>query len=632
MQLKSNKSGLYSLLIFLFFLTGSLIFATTPLLAQIQTFPGAANSQQQQRLADESLANEFIKNREFDKAYELYVKLYDQYPNQYYFTGLINTLIQLNRLKDAEQAIRKQMRGQNDIQLSVDLGYIYLLEGDKSKSDKTFNKIIEELPADRNRINQASNAFRVRNLDEFALKVYEKGSKMPQLNYPFYLEKAGLYQTSGDFSKAIDEYLLQLDYQPEQYELIKNRLMSSLMMGSDEQMAELLRNKLLEKVQSNPENENLNKLLIWFFLQQKDYDFAMNQAKALDRRFGDRDALVLEIADISLENNQFATALDGYKAISSKGNKGAYYFYALFGELKSRYHLAESEHSNDISYYQKLSTDIDKAIENIGWNTESSSLAIIQAQIFAYKLNRSDDAVTLLQKQLNLQHNAAAKNELKMYLADIMLFKNEVWEATLLYSQIDKEMKNEPVGHEARFRNARLRYFIGEYGWAVGMLDVLKAATSKLTANDALSLSLQIHDFLKEDTTGMSLKAFGAVDLLIYQKNDKDAKKILDTLMINASYAALQPYFLMRKAELTEKDGEFQLADSLYTQIYTRFQSHFIADDALMRDALLNETKLIQPEKAMKLYELLMDSFSSSIFVIEARRKFRILRGDSGQS
>lgn len=584
---------------------------------------------QQQRMTDEALAGEFYRSQEYDKALELYSKLFDRYKTQYYFSNYMSCLIQLNRLKEAEQLIKKQIRGgSNDFQMSVELGYIYQLMGEKNKAVRTYDKIIEDLPADKNQINMAANAFRNKNLDDYALKVYEKGSSLPEINYPFYLEKAGLYQMTGDLSKSLDYYLLHLDFQPDHIDLVKNRLQNMLMADGNQNVTDLLRGKLLSRAQSEPDNETYSMLLIWFSLQQKDFEMAMRQAQAIDMRLGDREVQIIELSGICIANQQYETALSGYAYIEKKGKNSAYYFYGLSGSLKSKYLIAEQQHISDQKYFTKLSGEIKSGFEMMGWNRETWELSIIQAQLLAYKLNLTDEGISYLEKALTLPLQPLETAEVKMHLADLLLFKNDVWEATLLYSQVEKSMKNEPIAHEAKFRNARLRYFIGEYAWSVTMLDVLKAATSKLIANDALGLSMLIHDFLIEDTTGISLKAFAKADLLIFQKKENESLVILDSLMLDMKSAALQPYFLMRKAEIFDNLGQYVLSDSLFEEVYTRFNESYQADDAILRSALLNELKINNITEAQRLYELLFEQYPSSIFANEARRKYRLLRGD----
>jgi len=589
----------------------------------------AMQSAFQQRMTDESLANTFFGSQEYDKALTLYGNLFEQYKTQYYFSNYVNCLIQLNRLKEAEQAIKRQIRNTNrDVQMSIELASIYQLQGENNKATHTFDQILENLPADKNQLNVTANAFRSKNLNDYALKVYEIGSKMPEINYPFYLEMASLYQMTGDISKCLDYYLLHLDYQPDHLDLIKNRFQNLMMADADKNVTDLIRTKLLTRAQNDPNNEQYNTLLIWFSLQQNDFDMAMRQAQAMDRRLGDRESQIIELANICLANGQFETALDGFHAITKKGKKSAYYFSGLTGELKSKYNIADQQHITDQGYYNSLSDEIEAGFKTMGLNLETWDLTIIQAQLLAYKLNRTAEAIAILEKTLTLPIQPIETAEIRMYLADILLFKNDVWEATLLYSQVEKAMKNDPISHEAKFRNARLRYFIGEFSWSVTMLDVLKAATSKLIANDALGLSLLIHDFLIEDTTGSSLSAFAKADLFLFQKKETASLKILDSLMLNMKSAALQPYFLMRKAEIYDNLGQITQADSTFEEVYTRFSECYQADDAMLRRAMLNESKMNDPLKAQQLYEMLFTKYPSSIFAGDARRKYRLLRGD----
>lgn len=587
------------------------------------------NNNQNQRFVDERLANELYRNQEWEQAKNLYLKLYETYKAQHYYNYYFNCLIQLRELDEAEKAAKRMQRQQKNTQSEIDLGYVWQLQGDSKKARDLFNSIIQQMPADRNIISTIANAFRTRNLDEFALLTYEKGSKMAAVNYGFYLEKAGLYQMTGNFDATLDNYLLHLTQQPDHIDLIKSRIQSMMMMDIDNSMSDLVRSKLLVKAQKEPENFLFNELLIWYSLQEKDYELAMIQAKALDRRFGDRDLNIIELAHISLANGQYEVANDGFSYIIGKAQTSTFYFDALIGSIKARYNIAEQQAGTDVQSYQQLNSDISKALDEAGFNRETYELAVIKARILTYNLNRSEEAREIMERALMLPIRPEEQAHLKMYIADILLFQNEVWEATLLYSQVDKALKNEPVAHEARFRNARLRYFIGEFGWALSQLDVLKAATSKLIANDALTLSLLISDNLSVDTTGTDLKAFAKADLLTYQKKDQQALFVLDSLLQHNRSLVLKPHILMKKASILQRKKQFAEADSIYGLIYTQFSDSYLADDALFQSALINENQLNNVSKARKQFELVFNQYPASIYAVQARQKYRNLRGDS---
>lgn len=587
------------------------------------------NAQQNQRVIDENLAYEFYRNQDWESAKAVYWNLFETHKARHYYNFYFNCLIQLNQLDEAEKSARRQLRNTKDVQNEIDLGYILMLGGDQKKSREIFDNIIKGLIADRNRISQVANAFRTRNLDEYTLLTYEKGSKLPGVNYEFHLEKAGIYQSTGNYTAAIDSYLSHLDSNPENLDLIKRYFQNMVVMDIDNSMSELMRSKFLTKAQANPDKVLYGELLIWFSLQQRDYDIAMIQAQAMDRRFGDREFTVLELAEISLSNSQYEVASKGFSYVAAKGQGSIYYFQGLKGALKARYYLAEQSHNTDINIYEGISKDIEKAFQTIGFNRETYELAIIQARILTYALDKPSEALAIMEKSLELPLRPDEQANLKMNLADILLYQNEVWEATLLYSQVDKALKNEPVAHEARFRNARLRYFIGEFSWAQTQLDVLKAATSKLISNDALTLSLLIRDNLMDDTTGSSLRAYARADLMTFQKRDPEALLVLDSLTQFDRTQSLKPHVYMKKAEILARSSRFQEADDLYTLVFTQFSDSYLADDALFQSALLNEENLNNIERARTLYEIIFDKYPASIYAAQARQKYRSLRGDS---
>ena len=47
-----------------------------------------------------------------------------------------------------------------------------------------------------------------------------------------------------------------------------------------------------------------------------------------------------------------------------------------------------------------------------------------------------------------------------------MFLKNEPWEATLLYSQVEKSQKEDQLGQEAKLKNAKLHYYNGDFDLA----------------------------------------------------------------------------------------------------------------------------------------------------------------------
>lgn len=593
-----------------------------------QANPVAAPPQDARQI-DDQLAAEFFRNRDWENARSMYEKLWEKYKAQHYFNQYIECLFQLKSLDEAEKAIKKVQRQQNNIQNTIDLNYISMLKGERTKAEAGFAAIIETLPADRNLIHVTANAFRMRNLDDYALMVYEKGSRMESLNYGFDLERSYLYQMSGNYDAGMEAFLAYLEAFPEQIDMIKGRIQSLMFMDVNSSMTELIRQKILERAQLKPDKIIFGDLLIWFSLQEKDFEMAMNQARAIDRRFGDQDTKILDLSAICLANGEYSTALSGYDYLLKKGKNSAFYFNYLAGSIQARYQIEIQHLKPDIEKLKQLITDIHQVFDQAGFNRQTYQLAFIQASIQAFYLNQAKEADSLLEQTRILPLNEVELAEVKMLQADLLLFNDEIWEATLLYSQVDKAMKNEPLGHEARFRNARLRYFIGEFAWAQAQLEVLKAATSKLIANDALQLSLLISDALSEDTTGISLQAFATVDKLIWQKNTKAAAILLDSLSVNLNNLVLNPHILIKRAEILIQEKELLQADSLLMLVFSQYPEHYLADDALFRSAGIKEQLIGIQSEARKQYEIIFNNYPASIFASQARQKYRQLRGDN---
>ena len=420
-----------------------------------------------------------------------------------------------------------------------------------------------------------------------------------------------------------EEALNELENNPQSYNKVKSRFQTMLFYDVNKNIADEMRIALLKKTQEKPDNIDFANLLIWFSIQQEDYETALIQCFSLDRRNNDQDAEIIKLADICFNNEQYDLAKEAYEHIVEKGKINPFYGAAILGAIKTQTLLLNSTPTSPTKDYERLCNRIDEAYNDIG-SKDYPALAEIQADLLTYHLGQSEQAISLLQQAIEKTIEKTPLNTLKLKLADIYLYNDEVWEATLLYSQVDKAMKETPLGHEARFRNARLRYFIGEFAWAETQLNVLKAATSKLIANDAMSLSLIISDNLEADSTGSELKRLARADYRLYQHKDELALLTLDSISRDGNDIS-KPHALFRIAEIKEKKQDYIDADSLYLQIVSIFPDSYMADDALMHAALIEDQHLKKRDVAKQHYEQLIDQYPTSLYVAQAKKNFRKL-------
>ena len=604
-----------------------LLAITAPLCAQITTPTKGRkqNTQQREQIQiDEQLASQYYREQNYEDAFALYKKLYEKTGQPYHFQQYIECCIILKQYTDAERELKKFYNSNPNYHKSlVDLVYVYELDGKPNKANTQFNEIIETLPQNAAIIRNIGNAFLSRRLYDKAGAIYDKGNKLLEGTECFYLDQAYMHQSMANYQEAFKYYFLELEVHPGQYNNIKNRLQTMLFYDVNHSIADELRIALLKQTQEKPDNLDFAQLLVWFALQQEDYDIALAQSQSIDRKTHDQDAQINTLSGICLNNKQYNIACEGYQYLLDKGKSSPFYGQALAGKINAEYKKLIAENKADAKPYERLSRRIEEAYDEVSPN-DLTKLALIQADIMAYRLGQSGEAITLLQDAIDQIGNKQDQASLKLKLADIYLRDDEVWEATLLYSQVDKIMKEEPLGHEARFKNAQLRYFIGEFEWAESQLKVLKAATSKLIANDAMTLSLIIKDNLEADTTGIELQRLARADYRIYQQREEEAIALLDDIAVDGNQVS-KPHAIFRIAELAEKQKDFAKAEQLFLQIVEQYPDSYMSDAALMRAALIEHNELKNKELAKTHYEKLIDEYPTSIYTAQAKKNYRKL-------
>ncbi len=615
----------YSYILVLFF---AVLFAV-PAGAQI-TIPNSSN--RQNRDTDkERLASQYYRNREYTKAVVLYRELYKSNPQQYYYSFYLYCLIQLQEYDEGIKVARKQIRNNPDIlKYYVDLGYLYNASDEESKANKQFTKVINLMPANIYKVKELANAFYMRSLIDKAILTYMKGREMLGGEYTFSMELANLYKVSGNYNAMIIELLNEAESKPESADRVRSMLQTQLYSDYEDTFRDLLWEELMRRNQKDADNPVFSEYLLWLSIQDKDFEYALIQAKSLDKRYNEDGHRIFNLGRLCLNNQDYKTAVDAFTYLIEKGDRSIYYLSALIGKLKAKYMKLITGFSFEEKELYELQDEYKETINIYGKYPETIQLMRDLAQLQAYYLDKQDEAITLLEEVIRIPNSPREQiAECKLELADIYLFIGEVWEATLLYSQVEKAFKHEPIGHLAKLKNARLTYYIGEFEWAKAQLDVLKAATSKLIANDAMELSLLIGDNYDADSAMKGLMYFAKAELLSYQNKDDLALQTLDSIYDVNLMHPLFDEVLYKKSDIMLKRNNYEAADSLLNRIIVHFSYDILADDALFLRAKLQEEHFVNKDLAMELYQQLLLDYPGSLYTVEARKRFRKLRGDS---
>ncbi len=601
-----------------------LLFVLSGLLVTI--CPGKLKAQQ----TEEQLGMQYYNNRELDKALATFETLYSHNPSQFNYMYYVNTLFELKEFDKAEKVIKKQLKANpGDPRFQVDLGYLDILQGDISRGRKIYENCLKDLQPDKMQIYNLTYAFSNRRETDYMVRTYLRGRELLKDPAAFAFELAYTYESLGSTELMIDEYLNLLTSAPQQMNMVQNRLQAWLSDDVDNTKNDTYRSVLLKKSQENPDEIRYNELLLWHSIQQKDFAFALVQAKALDRRYGETGQRIFDLAALCVSNESLQAAIDGYKYIIKKNADKNLVIRSRVELINTEFRQYKNSFSQDKNQLLLMKQDYGKLLDELGKTSLTIPLILNLAHLQAFYLGETSEAADLLLQAISipnvpLQDLAACKLE----LADIYLFSDEQWEATLLYSQVEKTFKNEPLGHEAKFRNAKLSFYIGEFDWARGQLDILKAATSKLIANDALELSLLISDNIEEDSVTIPLAMYAKADLLEFRNRDNDALAVLDSVTTMYPMHSIADNVLFKKAEISTKNGKFDVAAAYYAEIIEKYPNDLLADDAMYYLAGLYEIHLNDKNKAMQLYEKILTQYPGSLYVVDSRKRFRSLRND----
>lgn len=583
-----------------------------------------------QQSKDDKLAGMFLKNKEYEKAASLYEKLYKEKQSSHYYTYYIFCLVQIRDFKTAEKfIIKEKKRNPTSPKYNVDLGYIYMENNETEKANKLFEQAFKQVHPDKQHIIALANSFRSRRQNDWAIKTYIKGRQILKGSYSFHLEIGDIYGMDQDHEKMIVEYLNMLEFDINYLSAVQNRMQNALNNDRDGHKHELLKKELLKRVQRSPEKDYYAEMLLWLSIQEKDFELALIQAKSLDRRLGEDGERVFELAKLCTSNKNYKVAGDAYSYIINRGEDNPYYLSSRIHFLNVNYLIITNSYNYTKEDIINLKGDYISTINEFGKNAPTIPLMRYLAHLQAFYLDECESAITLLNETIKIPNAPASlKAECKLELADILLFTGDIWDATLLYSQVEKAFKNEPIGHEAKFRNAKLSFYIGEFEWSKAQLDVLKAATSKLIANDAMDLSLLISDNIDIDSSTVALEIYSRAELLMFRNKDDLALLTLDSIRDIVMWHPLSDEVLFKKAEIMMKKALYEEADTLLQQLVELYTYDILGDDALFKRAQLYELQFNDIPKAMELYENILTDYPGSLYATEARRNFRRLRGD----
>jgi len=605
-----------------------------------------------QRSQEEQLAVKYYQKGEYDKAKAIFKPIFDRKPDTYIYSYYYLVLLYLEDYKELERVVKLQQKAFPTIRrYDIDLGYLYERQGDLNKALKEYDAAIKNLPAQETAYRDLHYAFLGKAKRDYAVDVLLKGRRTLQNPKLFTKELVSVYTSLKNTEKIFDEVFNLVKDGDDKQQAEARNILQNLIVDDEEQTTYLLLKTALQKeIQRNPNNLEYVYLLYWSYQLNKEFADALLIAKSLDRRSKGDGGIILELANNAAQNRDYETAKEALVFIIAKGEISPLYTTAKFQLLDVKFLQLSSISPVKILEAKKLEQEFKELIDEYGMNKGTASWIRKYAHLLAFYVNKPAEASEILNTAIaNADIRDPKQKALyKIDLADVLLFSGDVWDATLLYSQVDKDFPNDTIGQNAKFKNAKLSFYIGEFEWAKSQLDILRAATSKLIANDAMQLSLLISDNEdeeeeneeeEEDTEfyglfgndlrkNIGLLYYAKADFMLFQNNDEQALKYLDSIAIVDHLSKLNDLVLFTKAKIFTRQKKYLEAAELYKRIGDRYSEGLLGDDALFYLGDLYEFYIKDISRAMECYQKLLKDYPGSLFVVDARKRFRTLRGD----
>lgn len=566
------------------------------------------------------MAQQYFRNGDYEKAASLYKTLFEKNPyNAIYLNTLIDCYQQLEKFEEVTQIVVKQLKSYpNQEYLYVELGYNEQLQNFPDKAAPYYEKALLSIDKSPALGYVVAKTFHDNFLLDYALLAYKKAMAMnPNANYNFQI--ALIYSEKGEIENMFNTYLDLIETN-ENYESVAKSYIGRFITEDAESESNILLRKLLLKRSQNNPNKSWNELLSWLFIQQKEYDKALIQEKALHKRNVGNLNGVLALGKITFENNDFEATKNCFNYVLENSPN-------LETELLAKLYLLEVNMKTNAPV-DTVEAQFKQLFKQYGKNLATLNIQAIYAEFLSFKKNESEQAILVLKDALKLPVNEFQKGYLKTKLADILVFENKFSSALIYYTQVQNDLKNQPIGQTARFKIAQTSYFKGDFEWAQSQLSVLKNSTSQLIANDALALNLLITDNAVKDSLKIALKKYAVADLLSFQNKNQQAIDTLQVVLNAYKGHPIEDEALFKQAQLFEKINQFANAENNYLQIISLNKEDILADDAHYYLAELYLNKLNNPDKAKEYYQKIIFNYPSSIYVVDARKKFRKLRGD----
>lgn len=573
-------------------------------------------------------ARKYLQEGNYEKAIPLLKNLFEQSPfDKALYHDYFEALLNAKQFDAADSLVNymQQVRRGDPVML-IDLGRIELAKKHKRKAKKYFDEVLEQLPQNEFQIRGVAEAFDNADLVDYAIQTYLKVREVIKNPYLFAPELSLLYLRKGDNQGAIDAILDKAMTQINIMDEVQESLIQII--SKDKDGLTLVRKALTQRVKENPKTPVWQQLISWTIALDGNYEQAFKELTQLNKTVEESGERLLPFARGASDAGAYEIADRAYQYVLHQKGSDQLVQSARAGELENLLKELTHQFPPEKALVTRILPKFKQFFEDYP-QYRHHELWRQYAMVEARYNNRADTAIALLEQVSNVSKMTPFVGKCKLDMGDYYLLSGQIWNATLMYRQVNKAFEQDELGELARFKNAKWAFYKGDFFLAQNQLSVLKASTSKLISNDALYLSVLITENIPPDSNLLPLKKYAEADLLLFKNQPDAADKLLDSISKAWPQTPLRDDILMLRGQTAMAKNDWKGALQFFELVLKDYGDDVLGDDAAWQIAELYRKILHQPEKAAEYYKQIIIDYPGSTFSQEARRWYRELSSKS---
>ncbi len=584
------------------------------------------------------LAEAYERAGDYMKALPIYEQLHHTDENNLvFFDALRRTYMHLKLYDSAITIVTKRLDFTgNDISLFGLLGDCYYKAGKEAEAFSTWNRGIEVFKNSPTAYRVIANYLIENRLHDKAIKMLIDGRRQDSERSSITEEIGLLYTMMFRYEDATREYLsIVTEKGLPMMEVIRQRISSYIV--KPEALSAALKVAQAETAR-HEDNVALQMLLAWLYQEAKRYDDAFVVYKNIDALLKAQGREILNFAERISKERAFPTAakafreyIDHYPAQTAIPQ--AKYGYARVLEELGTQPDTSGETTNLTADRRSLLTEAIKyynALASEHPQSQYARLALYRIALVKFNIYFDiDGALRALDEIRHRYADSETNPDVVITTGDIYIARGELDSALYSYRVLLRNyaVQGQTQKNLASFKCIQIEYYRGEFDSALTHLAPLAQETTSDIANDAIKLQMfiQYHRKGQED----ALKIYAHAELLSRQHKYMEAIAFLEDITKRFPSSLLLDDALILTGDLYRSAGRFSNALDAYQRLVKEYPESIFADRSLFATAEIYHHEMHEKEKAITLYESLLERFPDSFLVGEARKRIRILRGDT---